>query len=267
MYMKIPGFIEIDAGHKPDCECVDEIELVNCKKVGARTFENCRWLKKISLPECTEVGDEAFFGCTQLTEVSIPKCEIIGYGAFTGCGIKEIVLPSCTQLADFAFQGCTKLEKIDLPVCKNIGFAIAGNYGGNVSINCPQWEKIVSYYSWAYSHSWRKAFTALLGESCLRMVPKVVELPICTSVADGIFSGCSHLRKIDMPKCKTIGVESFYRCSGLEEVNLPTCSSVGKNAFSGCENLKEIHFAKESRGKIVGLSDSGLTDRQCFYDL
>ena len=69
------------------------------------------------------------------------------------------------------------------------------------------------------------------------------------SLGQGIFVGCTGLRKVRLPSHLTsIPNEMFWGCKSLQEVDIPSSvESVGCYAFSGCTSLREIKLPDKMR--------------------
>ena len=69
-----------------------------------------------------------------------------------------------------------------------------------------------------------------------------IDLPVCTSVGNYAFDGCSSLTTIDLPVCMSVGQYAFNSCSSLTTIDLPACTSVGDNVFYNCSSLTSIYL-------------------------
>ena len=69
-----------------------------------------------------------------------------------------------------------------------------------------------------------------------------INLPVCTSIGTYAFYSCKSLTSIDLPVCTSIGPYTFYRCTALTSINLPVCTSIGDYAFSSCTALTSINL-------------------------
>ena len=183
---------------------------------------------EVEMPYCNIIGMLAFKDCKNLTSINLPVCKCIGDGAFESCvNLTNIDSPECEIVHADAFYGCKNLTSIVLNKCKMVESS---------------------------------GF-----EACEKLV--IVKLPLCWSIDFQTFEGCTSLKSVDLPICRSIGISAFEFCTNLIRIDLPMCTSVGTWAFNECSKLKEVHFAKENRGKIVGLSEACLGENQCIYDL
>ena len=69
-----------------------------------------------------------------------------------------------------------------------------------------------------------------------------INLPVCTSIGDYAFYSCKSLTSIDLPVCTSIGPYTFYRCTALTSINLPVCTSIDYGVFSSCTALTSINL-------------------------
>ena len=94
-------------------------------------------------------------------------------------------------------------------------------------------------------------------------LPKaLIELP------NGAFHGCTSLEEISLPKTLSkIGELSFYDCSSLKSIQLPSrVHTIGHSAFRDCINLQEIYLPK-ALISVGTLSFSGcISLKKVFYN-
>ena len=69
-----------------------------------------------------------------------------------------------------------------------------------------------------------------------------IDLPVCTSIGDNAFSGCTALNSINLPVCTSIGTYAFYSCKSLTSIDLPVCTSIGPYTFYRCTALTSINL-------------------------
>ena len=74
------------------------------------------------------------------------------------------------------------------------------------------------------------------------IIPAVADGLIVNGIADGAFSGCTGLTRIELPyTIFTIGSKAFEGCSGMTAIELPVgVKSIGEGAFAFCSGLKKL---------------------------
>jgi len=74
------------------------------------------------------------------------------------------------------------------------------------------------------------------------IIPAVADGLIVNGIADGAFSGCTGLTRIELPyTIFTIGSKAFEGCSGMTAIELPVgVNSIGEGAFAFCSGLKKL---------------------------
>lgn len=204
------------------CTNLKSIDLSNCTSIGAnafnecrsltsvgntillssiqgQAFQNCKNLTTIDLSNCTFIGGYAFENCTNLSNINLSKCKLFGNGAFNNCtNLTEVDLSSCSSLAESVFKGCSNLKTI-----KGI-------------------ENFTTIPAYAFED------TGI----------ETLSLPLCTTIQEGAFWGCTQLKSIDIPVCQSIGMNAFASCSRLESVSIPnTIKSLGYKCFNGNTTL------------------------------
>jgi len=218
------------------------------KCIGTSAFEGCKEIKTINLPEgLEEIGRRAFRG-TELSGVRLPSTlKYLGGCAFAyNKNLDIITLPeSLEYLGARVFQKCIGIVQV------NLQYAQEQKTGGD-------------YYGPTSGQIGEKLFYQCTG------IEKVTVGPSVPKIYDGMFEGCTNLRKVvfeDRQSSDTlaIGNRAFYGCTSLltseiqgsnnsskqaprfaPEDNEPTLtipgftSAVGENTFCGCESLKSI---------------------------
>jgi hypothetical protein len=260
---------------------IDEGAFAECTELKVITFE--------SRSEVQTIGDRAFAGCTQLKKIEIPdSVQSIGADAFAGCdnlkiiyitenstigklykdkkitinhpavtfsrddverlnksvhttitlsskdreikarafrfysGIKSVKIPDSVEfINDEAFEGCTGLESLVIPnTVKTIG---------------------------------KEAFSGCTGL-------REVVVPVKSLHRDGIFMGCSGLKKITFSDDPTsvldaihIPSNTFMGCTDLESIIFPATDAVifSDEAFAGCTTLKEVIFQGPAKRNAI----------------
>ena len=193
---------------------VDTIDISNIANWCTMCKNN---LSAYSLPKKAK---KLLFDGSPIVDLVIPNgvTEIYAY-SFANCtSLKSVYIPdSVTTVEQNAFVGCSRVERIDLPF---LGESKTTN-------NTLTW-----------------AFTTILQGSL-----KEVNLRGGTSIADGAFTHCSALEKINLPAVLySIGENAFNSCASLTEINISdSCTTIGNYAFNGCESLTEFNFPSSLR--------------------
>ena len=141
----------------------------------------------------------------------------IGDDAFSSCsGLTSITIPAgVTNIGSGAFNGCTNLT--DFRVHNgNQSYVVSGDILYNRDMTT-----LISYF----------------GSKTYVYIPYGV-----TSIATGVFYGCTGLTFIDMPDSViSIGDSAFSNCSNLTSIVIPnSVISIGEWAFYNCSNLTSI---------------------------
>lgn len=164
--------------------------------------------RDIVIPEGTNKIGERAFAETDITSVRFPSTlTTIMDSAFEGCELlKEVTLPeSLTTIEDWAFTGCSSIT----------------------SIVIPNKVELIGY----------QAFS-----NCSSISNFEIQSEVLHSAGDGIFLGCTSLKKINITgKLTEIPNNMFDGAEYLENVNIPsTVKDIGEDAFNDCIALKEI---------------------------
>ncbi|KAL7445181.1 hypothetical protein ACHAXH_009743, partial [Discostella pseudostelligera] len=79
--------------------------------------------------------------------------------------------------------------------------------------------------------------------------------PSVTSIPDGAFKHCFHLKKIELPEgLQRIGKQAFDCCTRLATVNIPsTVIEIGQRACSECAKLKQMELPRGLQTIETGL--------------
>lgn len=204
--------------------------------IGRRAFSKCLRLEELRLPDSVEEIDvEAFKECASLRGIEFGKgLQKIQARAFWYCSrLEKVELPESVQLiASRAFEGCSALRQVAIrnPGAEMDEYVFSetpywnrlleraeqcgiGKLGATPQ--CPETlilpEGMVHIDMWAYSKSRiRKAILPgslrTIGRSAFRDCKELTEVSmspntystdcVALEVNDGIFSGCSSLRKV-----------------------------------------------------------------------
>lgn len=210
-------------------------------------------LQSLRIPSgCKYIGSAAFGSNSSLTEVTIPSgVEVIGYSAFESCEYLSVLSigSNVKEIGGRAFYNCKNLENVTIPssVTKIGRFAFNETKAYSLSSGL-----IVRISDWIVD-------CRDSTENVSVSIDKGVK-----GIAEGAFSGKSHITSVDIPETViTIGENAFYGCSDLSRVTIPegvqniesyafsgtllpsvvlpeSVSYVGYNAFSNCKNLTDV---------------------------
>lgn len=228
-----------------DCTRLEEVKLSKqLSQIKWNTFNGCTNLKNIDLSNCTSIGGNAFAECRSLTSVGNTALlsSIEGY-AFSNCAnLTNIDLSNCTFIGEWAFRGCPKLSNINLSKCK-----LLENYA---FIECTELTEVdlsscssLAYGIFAYCSKLKTVkgienITTIPANAFANTGIETLSLPLCTTIQDGAFRGCTQLKSIDIPVCQSIGMNAFASCSRLESASIPnTIKSLGYKCFNGNTTL------------------------------
>ena len=228
-----------------DCTRLEEVKLSKqLNQIKWNTFNGCTNLKNIDLSNCTSIGGNAFAECRSLTSVGNTALlsSIEGY-AFSNCAnLTNIDLSNCTFIGEWAFRGCPKLSNINLSKCK-----LLENYA---FIECTELTEVdlsscssLAYGIFAYCSKLKTVkgienITTIPANAFANTGIETLSLPLCTTMQEGAFRGCTQLKSIDIPVCQSIGMNAFASCSRLESVSIPnTIKSLGYKCFNGNTSL------------------------------
>lgn len=228
-----------------DCTRLEEVKLSKqLSQIRWNTFNGCTNLKNIDLSNCTSIGGYAFAECRSLTSVGNTALlsSIEGY-AFSNCAnLTNIDLSNCTFIGEWAFRGCPKLSNINLSKCK-----LLENYA---FIECTELTEVdlsscssLAYGIFAYCSKLKTVkgienITTIPANAFANTGIETLSLPLCTTIQEGAFRGCTQLKSIDIPVCQSIGMNAFASCSCLESVSISnTIKSLGYKCFNGNTSL------------------------------
>lgn len=228
-----------------DCTRLEEVKLSKqLSQIKWNTFNGCTNLKNIDLSNCTSIGGYAFAECRSLTSVGNTALlsSIEGY-AFSNCAnLTNIDLSNCTFIGEWAFRGCPKLSNINLSKCK-----LLENYA---FIECTELTEVdlsscssLAYGVFAYCSKLKTVkgienITTIPANAFANTGIETLSLPLCTTIQEGAFRGCTQLKSIDIPVCQSIGMNAFASCSRLESASIPnTIKSLGYKCFNGNTTL------------------------------
>lgn len=212
-----------------------KIEIpASVQKIGDHAFADCSNLKTVTFKEqatskLTTIDTSAFEGCSLMTLFKLPEgVTTINASAFKDC--KKISLTDLPTglitIGNAAFENCTMLRVGELPAITALGTAAFKN-----CVNLP-------FLSVDTSNLAEINATAFEGCTGLRSVQIDGGEKKQTTIADGAFTTCNSLKRLDIENVKSIGKNAFAKLpfSGLEINNV---DAIGESAFAGCDKLEK----------------------------
>ena len=166
------------------------------KRIRNSAFEGCTSLANITVPKSvTSLGSSAFKNCTSLTTFPLQDgsdnaLTTISANAFEGCtGLTDITIPcTITSIGSSAFSGCSNLNDVRM-------YAITGTIATDAFANCDP-DKLKIHISDTGDY---------------------------TTVADGLFEGCSRVGQIVLNDGITaVGANAFKDCTTLFRLEIST---------------------------------------------
>ena len=204
------------------CTNLKNIDLSNCTSIGGYAFAECRSLTSVgNTALLSSIEGYAFSNCANLTNIDLSNCTFIGESAFRGCPkLSNINLSKCKLLENYAFIECTELTEVDLSSCSSLAYGI------------------FAYCSKLKTVKGIENITTIPANAFANTGIETLSLPLCTTIQDGAFRGCTQLKSIDIPVCQSIGMNAFASCSRLESASIPnTIKSLGYKCFNGNTTL------------------------------
>ena len=237
---------------------VDGINLDNIKHIGRETFLITPWLREMRNKNQLVIVNDILVDSVSFTgkTLTVPNTirEIAGQGISHVENLEKVVIPDSVKIiGDNAFDSCPNLKEFNIS-------ANVESIGANIIYGCPKFagytvDKNNKTYTAVDGILYKKDMKTLLSCPATKTtftnkgeftVPDSVEV-----IADGAFTGCKGLTKINMPKgLKTLGNGAFSG-SGLTTVELPeSIDAIGSNTFSDLSNLTSVEIP--STVKIIG---------------
>lgn len=204
------------------CTNLKNIDLSNCTSIGGYAFAECQNLTSVgNTALLSSIEGYAFSNCANLTNIDLSNCTFIGEWAFRGCPkLSNINLSKCKLLENYAFIECTELTEVDLSSCSSLAYGI------------------FAYCSKLKTVKGIENITTIPANAFANTGIETLSLPLCTTIQEGAFRGCSQLKSIDIPVCQSIGMNAFASCSHLESASIPnTIKSLGYKCFNGNTTL------------------------------
>ena len=204
------------------CTNLKNIDLSNCTSIGGYAFAECRSLTSVgNTALLSSIEGYAFSNCANLTNIDLSNCTFIGEWAFRGCPkLSNINLSKCKLLENYAFIECTELTEVDLSSCSSLAYGV------------------FAYCSKLKTVKGIENITTIPANAFANTGIETLSLPLCTTIQEGAFRGCTQLKSIDIPVCQSIGMNAFASCSRLESASIPnTIKSLGYKCFNGNTTL------------------------------
>ncbi len=233
---------------------VNEIYLINCKKLSNIDFSNYNNLKKIYMYGDTlessndnqwkKMIEQLFILAidSKLTHIQLPRTftsEIPKIGNPTNSKLQYLSALGATSVAWDAFIHSRKLIELNLPKVKIVN---QGAFHDNTAlkiVNIPEVEHIVRW-AFQYSHQLTK-----VGDVDNIQGNNGILLPKVKTIESGAFMANSNAQNIIvtsiiLPECKTIFDNAFVRYRKVQTISIPKCTYVGEVAFYDPYALKEL---------------------------
>ena len=152
--------------------------------VGAEALKGCTELKTLVLPpSLTGIGCEAFMGCSYLDNVIVPGgVMFFGDRAFKNCtGFTWAQIEHGVEsIGDEVFYGCWRITEVDIP--SSVAWIGDNAFGGDSSITKVALRGDIRKMSEIFS--------------TYDQITEVIVKPGTDAIEDGLFSGCSRLKKV-----------------------------------------------------------------------
>ena len=241
--MTIPGSVEFDYEDWHDqnycggsmfyeCESLESVVFQEGVTSIPNAFYGAENLKTVSIPSTAESMDESFSSCVKLEAISVANgnanfCSVNGI-LFNKDRSELLVYPggkaadsyripdTVTCIGGNAFSGCTRLKTISIPA----SVSGVGRWAfGGISLK----EILVDEQNAAFCSTdgvlFDKGKTELIRYPAGKVATSYQIPTSVTSVSDGAFTYCCHLKTIAIPKGITKFTDwVFMYCDNLEDV-------------------------------------------------
>ena len=202
------------------------------KEIGDYAFYQSALSGEINIPESvTTIRDHAF-NQSQITGVTLPSgLTYLGGGAFNGTKLTSMPeIPLGITSLSTVFQNCTGITEIEIPAHVTTLDRTFMGCTGLTTVTIP--ETVESYVG--------------VFNGCTGLISAVIESKADniggsnTSIASGVFGGCTNLKTVSVPKwVKVIGIAAFRDCSSLETTDfIEQATTIKQQAFQGCTSLR-----------------------------
>ncbi len=211
-----------------------EIAAKDITSIAKAAFMNTH-IRTISLDNVQEIAELAFSKNYYLMEVNLSNnVTTINNSTFANCDNLSTIKNSAniTRIDDYAFYGSNKLSSIDL---SNVTYIGKCAFASTIKEDSNEKTALASIDLSSVLEIKENAFYNNTGLVNVNNLSKSGLIEI----EDGVFNGCSSLKKIDLDNITKIGKEAFKLTSSLKEVNLDNVASVGEDGFisSGLTSL------------------------------
>lgn len=270
------------------------VDLSGASSIDARAFSGCAAIESVRLPANATVPQSLFLGCTRLANLivgdgAIPSGLIdlkgassFGSEAFRGCtSITTARLPQNAAVADDLFAICSSMTTLymgeDEPVVGTIDLTAASALGARAFDGCSSLDHVLLPANAEVPYGLLRGCTSLnelrIGDG--EFIDGTIDLTGASSLAGGIFMGCTAIEKVRWPvgaevmhdvfsdctgltalrtgtgdfvegyfdlegAAAPIGDTAFGRCIGIESLRLPDDAHLGISSFDGCTGLSEL---------------------------
>jgi len=257
-YAKISAQLVMDDAFS-DCPKLEEVVFTNHVNQVHGAFTNCKKIKRVILEDGPREIFFSFSGTTNDKKAVFYESSLDS--VYAGCGydyeiypfpgVKRPVLgPKATVIPRAYYQGDSQAEIIipegirkinreafqDAMVSNIIFPSTLNQIGSSAFARC---SNLTELNFSMLSSNLQIDNGVFSGCSNLRRV----QLPEgYLRISDSLFKGCASLVSINIPSSVTsIGSEAFYGCIGLSQLEMPSSLiSIGNKAFTECTNLKDI---------------------------
>lgn len=140
--------------------------------------------------------------------------------------ISQFIAPDCITLGgNGCFYNCRNLTKVKL----SDNFK---NFADRSFVNC---TSLVDFAPRTFAEATKVAIGSFA--ECSSLAGEFY-FPKCTTVGEGVFSGCTNLKSVKMPNLKVISASAFKNCTNLEDVEFSKdLYKISTRAFYGCASL------------------------------
>lgn len=177
-------------------------------------------------------------------------------GVFSGKSYKHIVMPrGINRAAVYAFTSCANLQSVEFP--DDLKYVAADAFHGCKTLPTINLEQVDSIGKNAFNGCIvfnaekmdkvkRIDYKAFYNCSNLNGINGVVSLPLCDSIAQYAFYGCTNIEKIEFSEnLRFLDQYAFQKCTSLTSVKLPnSLKALSSETFSGCTMLTDVSYSE-----------------------